>query len=167
VSGPTPKRVFVTSGEWNGNLGGLDGADNLCRQAAKTAGLGDVEWRAWLSTTTVNAISRIQYAGPYALVNGTVVANSAVELVESTVKVAISITENNTPATIQPAKASVWTSTDAKGQAVTPNTCTDWTSGGYFDWGHAGSLLQTGPAWTDSGTSARCSESAHLYCFEL
>jgi hypothetical protein len=59
-AGLSGKRVFVTSQGTNGNLNGLAGADDICRKAAIAAGLGDVEWRAWLSTSKVNAIKRIE-----------------------------------------------------------------------------------------------------------
>ena len=45
-------RVFVTNQTWNGDLGGLQGADNKCQQAAFDRGLGGA-WRAWVSTPTV------------------------------------------------------------------------------------------------------------------
>ena len=56
---------FITSagpGD-GGNLGGLDGADAHCQKLAEAAGAGDKTWRAYLSTSSVNARDRIG-AGP-------------------------------------------------------------------------------------------------------
>jgi hypothetical protein len=55
----------MCSGALGGNLGGLEGADALCTEAAKAANPGDNHlWRAYLSTSTVNAIDRIG-SGPW------------------------------------------------------------------------------------------------------
>ena len=51
---------FVSSSNpKGGNLGGLAGADQVCQSLAKTAGAGGKTWRAYLSTSTVDAKSRI------------------------------------------------------------------------------------------------------------
>src|SRR5262249_40813253 len=42
-----------------GNLGGLAGADERCRQAAEAAGIVGKTWVAYLSTSTINARDRI------------------------------------------------------------------------------------------------------------
>lgn len=52
-------------GGLGGNLGGLAGADAICTAAAQAANPGDTHiWRAFLSTSTVNAIDRIG-TGPW------------------------------------------------------------------------------------------------------
>ena len=45
------KRVFVTSANYTGDLGGLVGADSKCQALADSAGL-DGNYKAWLSTNT-------------------------------------------------------------------------------------------------------------------
>ena len=65
VSPPIPTGhniVFVTSIEYDGNLGGLGGADAACQSRAAFAGLPGT-YVAWLSTPTVSAHSRIQGRG--------------------------------------------------------------------------------------------------------
>lgn len=66
-----PKRIFLTRSYFDGNLklagdglDGLSGGDNLCARAATSVNLGG-NWKAWLSTSTVDAIDRIQEAGPW------------------------------------------------------------------------------------------------------
>ena len=72
---PTPKRVFVTSSTFDGNLGGLAGADVKCQGAATTAGLPGT-FRAWLSDSTTSASARLTHSAlPYALVNDVQVAD--------------------------------------------------------------------------------------------
>jgi hypothetical protein len=58
---------FVSSlgnGDSGGDFGGLPGADALCQMLAEAAGVGGKTWRAYLSTGTVNARTRIG-AGPW------------------------------------------------------------------------------------------------------
>jgi hypothetical protein len=74
---------FVTSTGMGdgGNLGGLAGADAFCEQlaVAQSTDFGRRTWRAYLSTSTVNAIDRIG-AGPWRNANGVLVANSSAQL---------------------------------------------------------------------------------------
>jgi hypothetical protein len=56
-----PKRVFVSGSKWNGNLGGLAGADAKCQQAADAAGLGGT-FRAWISDDATSASSRLTHS---------------------------------------------------------------------------------------------------------
>jgi len=75
-----PMGFFVTSnGPGNGaDLGGLEGADAHCQALAKSAGAGDREWRAYLSTEApdkrgVFARNRIG-AGPWYNARGELIA---------------------------------------------------------------------------------------------
>jgi hypothetical protein len=65
---PTPSLSFfvtsVGSGTAGGNLGGLEGADQICQSLASAVGAGDRSWRAYLSTSTENARDRIG-TGPW------------------------------------------------------------------------------------------------------
>jgi hypothetical protein len=75
---------FVTSaGSGKGaDLGGLEGADRMCRTLAGAAGAGGRTWRAYLSTQgpgAVNARDRIG-SGPWANAKGVVIAKDLAEL---------------------------------------------------------------------------------------
>ncbi|HEY6097138.1 MAG TPA: hypothetical protein VIU83_03715 [Candidatus Deferrimicrobium sp.] len=75
---------FVTSaGSGKGaDLGGLEGADRICKTLAEAAGAGGRTWRAYLSTQgagAVNARDRIG-AGPWVNAKGVVIAKDAAEL---------------------------------------------------------------------------------------
>ncbi len=61
---PSSKRIFVTSTLYSGNLGGLSGADAKCLTAAQSVNLPGT-WKAWLSSSTINAIDRIAEVGPW------------------------------------------------------------------------------------------------------
>ena len=64
-----------------GEATGLEGADKICRELAEASmpGAGQKVWRAFLSTTTVNAVSRIG-DGPWYDRRGRVIATSKANL---------------------------------------------------------------------------------------
>jgi len=65
-----------------GDLGGLEGADRICRTLAEAAGAGGKTWRAYLSTQgagAVNARDRIG-SGPWTNAKGVVIAKDLGEL---------------------------------------------------------------------------------------
>lgn len=75
---------FVSSaGSGKGaDLGGLEGADRICRTLAEAAGAGGRTWRAYLSTQgpgAVNARDRIG-SGPWVNAKGVVVARNPADL---------------------------------------------------------------------------------------
>jgi len=86
------KRVFVTASAGTGNLntwtnsGGLSGltaADRICQfDANNPLGAGNGNWKAWLSTTSVNAQDRIQNAIYKRADNITVIANNKLDLLD-------------------------------------------------------------------------------------
>jgi hypothetical protein len=72
---------FVTSANpgQGGNLGGLAGADAHCTSLAEAAGIEGKTWRAYLSTSTVDARDRIG-DGPWYNVEGEMIAANVAEL---------------------------------------------------------------------------------------
>ena len=72
---------FVTSANpgKGGNLGGLAGADAHCQSLAAAVGAGGKTWRAYLSTSTVDAKSRIGN-GPWYNVKGELIAQNVADL---------------------------------------------------------------------------------------
>jgi hypothetical protein len=154
---PAHKRIFVTSGTFNGNLGGLTGADGLCGTAA--ASLGG-SWKAWLSDGTHDAIDRITDVGPWYLVNGTKVFDNKAALTGNPL-VAIDVTENNTAA--GGAAALPWTGTNSGG-TKNGSTCTNWTDGAAGN-GECGSAASATSTWT-ANSALPCSIPYSLYCLE-
>ncbi|TSC66687.1 MAG: hypothetical protein CEO21_126, partial [Microgenomates group bacterium Gr01-1014_80] len=97
---PTPlppsasyKRVFETSLTYDGNLGGLAGADSKCQTLADTSGRGGT-WKAWLSDSATSVSSRFTHATvSYKLLNGTTIANDWNNLTSGTILAPINLTE--------------------------------------------------------------------------
>jgi hypothetical protein len=59
---PKLKRVFITKYDYNGNLGGLEGADKICQNEAKMRGL-DGNWKAFLGDDNISAVERLNLEG--------------------------------------------------------------------------------------------------------
>lgn len=168
--------AFITSSAYNGNLGGLTGADAKCQTAADTAGIGGT-WKAWISDSGTSASSRLRHgAAPYKMLNGSTLATNWSTLADSSMTIAFNITEYGTAVTGQPYG---WTNTRGDGsiaRASTAVTCNNWTSStGSGAYGFTGSLDETWTAfmnynrftgWTPSTSPCNISGGYHLYCIE-
>jgi hypothetical protein len=152
--------VFVTRGKFDGNLGGLAGADDICQAAADAAELGGTDWTAWLSDSTGNAIDRIP-DGQYRLIDGTTqVADDKVDLTDGRLKAGINLNEDG-----QPWAGVVWTGTEEDGTGTGSN-CNNWTDAPSNFGGSFGASGADNSQWTKLPYDpAQCSEKYHLYCF--
>jgi hypothetical protein len=130
---------FVTSANpKGGNLGGLAGADAVCQSLAQAAGAGSKTWRAYLSTSTVDAKSRIGN-GPWFNAKGVQIAANVADLHSANNKItgATALTEKGTapnylagnpPAPVaQPLQHDILTGTNEDG-TKNADTCKDWTA---------------------------------------
>jgi hypothetical protein len=178
--------VFITSAFYDGNLGGLAGADAKCQSAALAAGLPGT-FKAWLSSQTVSARDRLTHnPGPYVLVDTSVVALNWSQLTSGLLLHPINKTETNaipsaglTCASSLGAVAYTNTNGDGtlvgSGQPAGPyrmSACLDWTTSSGNEMpvvGDSGAVngiqgnAQTNWTWECQFT---CNISAHLYCFE-
>jgi hypothetical protein len=169
------RRVFVTSQTFvGGNLGGLPGGDDACRTLAVAAGLGS-SFVAWLSDSTGSPSSRFaKDAGPYTLVDGTIIANSWSELTSGVLQHGIDLTEVGGPpprGTVGCVSPAVWSGTQNDGQRSGAKAdCGDWSdpTSQFATFGSVESTTQ----WSEaceviSGTPSKvCGGTAALYCFE-
>lgn len=150
------KRVFVTNAAYTGDLGGLAGGDAKCQESANAAQLGGT-WRAWLSTSTVDAKDRIPDVEYRLLDLDTVVATDKADLIDGAVTNNINLDELGVLRATD-----VWTGTNNDGTGHGGN-CDDWTS-------LAPNILlgrnDQVTTWSNSGQIAGCGNSVRLYCFE-
>jgi cysteine-rich repeat protein len=161
------KRVFVSSQTYDGNLGGLDGADQKCQTLADAAGLGGT-YRAWIATVHGSPSTRfVRSKAPYVLVDGTLVARSWADLVRRGPEVPIAMTERGGPGPLSNACVSddiivVWSGVDGQGKLLA-KVCDDFTMpAGPGHFGIAAADL----SWTAACAGFDCSARAALYCFE-
>jgi hypothetical protein len=175
---------FISSaGSGNGdNLGGLEGADAICQRLAEAAGSSGKTWRAYLSTSTVNARDRIG-AGPWYNAKGVLIANGLDDLHsdENGINKETGLTEAGNPVNgrgDQPNQHDILTGTNADGSA-NENTCGDWTLNGEGSAmvGHHDRMglddSDAAKSWNASHPSRGCSQeglvgtggAGLLYCF--
>jgi hypothetical protein len=163
---PPPNILFVTSTTHDGNLGGLVGADNICMTRAQAGGLSGT-YRAWLSTSTVNARDRLGSARGWVRPDGKPVLNRVEDIAENKLFYPPRLDESG----VDLGTVGVWTDTSAAGVLTTePNTttCGDFTSATVDPTkfvvvgssSRGGSLFTT---WAGYG----CTMEQHLYCFGI
>lgn len=158
------KKIFVTSSLYTGNLGGVAGADSQCAARASSASLGG-QWRAYLSTSTDDAVCRIlgvagklsancglpvapnlAAMGPYVNTAAMTVATSLQSLLSNTLAAAVGFNETGASASL----ATPFTGT-ANGVLSGPN-CSDWTDGSALNNATTGSASATNAQWSANGT---------------
>ena len=126
---------FITSvNPGNGaDLGGIAGADKYCSTLAQAAGVQGKTWRAYLSTSNINARDRIG-SGPWTNAVGIVVADSVDDLLSENNRLSKENSLDETGQVVNgrgdtPNRHDILTGSDANGLA-TNATCNDWTSSG-------------------------------------
>jgi hypothetical protein len=138
-----PMSYFITSANpgKGGDLGGLAGADQYCRQLATAVGAGSKNWRAYLSTAAagsqpaVNARDRIG-RGPWVNAKGVTVATSVDDLHSSNNKLGKDTSLNEKGEVVNgygdtPNMHDIMTGSAPDGRLSTAGpdmTCGNWTS---------------------------------------
>ena len=182
----TSLSFFITSqGSGDGaNLGGLAGADMICKSLATAVGQGDKDWKAYLSTIGaggVNARDRIG-AGPWYNANGVMVASSVADLHSDNNKLSKenSLTEGGMVVNGRgdsPNQHDIITGTNLDGTAG-ESTCMNWTSNAQDGSANTGHHDRTGgganpTSWNFAHMTRGCSQAnliatggnGFFYCF--
>jgi hypothetical protein len=164
-----PKIIFVTSKTYNGNFGGLDGADNICQTLATTVNLwhGNT-YKAWISDKVSSASDRLEHSTlPYVSYHGNLIANDWNDLVSGVLLNPIHFDEYG-----HLTEDKVWTNTLENGIAG-ENDCDGWTSNVKKDLGTYGLSTAIDGSWTDEGEfscagsgTAKAPHLLRLYCVE-
>jgi len=161
------------------DLGGLAGADAHCQSLAEAVGAGSRTWRAYLSTSSVNARDRIG-EGPWHNVKGDLIARDLADLHEGNDNITREssydekggkipgiddegtthdmLTGSKTDGTlvlVQEGKAGI-----AEHETGDPATCGDWTGGdGRARVGHFDSQRgEPGTLWNSAHYTLGCSQ---------
>jgi hypothetical protein len=173
---------FITSAGpgKGGDLGGLNGADQLCQLLGATAGAGTKTWHAYLSTqgaSAVNARDRIG-KGPWMNSKGVVVAKSVADLHSDANNLGgeTSLTEKGTP--VAGNQHDILTGSQADGTLQPGDApCGNWTSadtGGAMVGHHNKQGGGAAPnSWNSAHSSKGCSQqnliatggNGYFYCF--
>jgi hypothetical protein len=123
--------VFLTKNTFNGNLGGVVGADAKCQTEAEAAGLPGT-YKAWLSDSLGNSpsITFTQSTVPYVTPDPSLthVAENWSGLVSGALEAEIDYAANGTLLTKYSETYGIWTGTNPDGTASAQN-CSNWTDG--------------------------------------
>lgn len=168
--GAANRLIFTTSAQYQGgNLGGLAGADTICRTHAAGTHFTGV-FQAWLSDSTGSPSTRMMHGtGDYVLVDGTVVAHGWDDLVDGQLEHSVNLDETGAaPSAGESAHCmtgiSAWTGTDFDGQFDPfENSCGHWDDSNSH--GLIGDTNETSRLWTVA-CSMSCTELLSLYCVE-
>jgi hypothetical protein len=185
---------FLTSRKGGGNLGGLEGADMICKTLATAVGAGSRNWKAYLSTGSpvVHAKDRIGN-GPWFNAKGVMVAANLTQLHDGATPMnnltATTVLDENGMAIPgrmnRPAGTSnehdIITGTQMDGTVAMGFTCGDWRMEsamarvGHFDRGGGGGTLPMtdDTSWNSSHNNQGCSPTTimpgggagRFYCF--
>lgn len=158
--------VFVTSVRYNGDLGGPEGADQICQTLAAQGGRANPQtFRAWVSSGAAAPLDwPVDTMMRYQLPTGMIVADDWDALTSGQLKTSINQTESETSLG-DGDNASVWTGTLADGSKA-PWTCNGWTSDTQGVGGRSGLATLPSKGWTDT-IDQKCSSLARLYCVEV
>lgn len=157
-----PLRVFITATRYEGNLGGIAGADMLCTQAAASANLGGT-WKAWLSSQDPDTSPAMRFTHAevaYVRLDGEVIADNWQALLAGPLAVPININELGVE--IEDTTRA-WTNVNPDGTPAMAGDCLGWE----VPLGEAGFGISTATSmlWTAAGPR-QCNTFARLYCFE-
>ena len=170
------KKVFLSSvkgtgdlstwPEANGQSGELAG-DAICQTLASNAGYANAnKYVAWLSGTSVSAIDRLVGEGPWARLDGVLVAKNRADLLDGSLLTGIAQTEGG-----EYTGRLVWTGTQTSGSCpgcASALSCENWSSASSSIKAKHGLSSSTYHAWSDveEGWDTLCDNEGYLYCFE-
>jgi hypothetical protein len=166
----TNRIIFVSSVMFDGDLGGLLGADAECQALANAAGLPGI-YMAWLSTAADSPSTRMtQSALPYVRPDGVQVAPNWAGLTDGNLDAPINVTELGGAVPIGNTTCggggftTVWSATSTSGAYGGGSDCAAWTSTvGGSSWGQA---TQTTASWTSWCSGGLCSWLSPIYCVQ-
>jgi hypothetical protein len=150
----------VASTTSNGNLGGQAGADSECASLATAASLPAGTYKAWLSTSAVNAITKLGSARGFVRPDGRPFADQVSDITAGKILNALNLDESGADL----GRQNVWTGTTDAGTVNGSFTCGDWSSSASF--GELGGSTGGAGAWSDDAVLDSCDASAHFYCFD-
>ncbi len=155
--------AFVTRSEQTpGSLGGLEGADEICNNAASMAGLSENNYVAWLSIQGMNAINRLGEASGWIRTDGRPFALSVSDLLDGNILYPLHLDEFGNAITGPP---DVVTGTLPDGLAGTSGDCGGWEQEISGESPETGIAVSAGNEWTSAISSRRCNEMTRIYCF--
>jgi len=163
------KYAFITESRFTGDLGGLNGADEICSHEASLANLPGI-YAAWLSTGSNDPANRFSASlHGYLMANGSPLAVSWDDLTDGTIANTLNINQHGDPINYGPDcnETRAWSNTSEDGHTEGNSDCEGWQVDLLILEGSMGNPGSTGKTWTeDTCIPCACHEYKHLYCFQ-
>jgi hypothetical protein len=156
--------IFVTNTSYNGNLGGIVGADAKCMARAQAGRLAGT-WVALLSNSTLNMTNRISDR-VYQRMDGKIIANNKADLFDGSIQNAIGQNEFGSGIGVFPLDLVVHTGSTIQGTKAANANCNNWISSSSSVSSYQGKSSQTNYQW-DSWGGNGCNLNASLYCMRV
>jgi hypothetical protein len=154
--------MFVSSTSYNGNLGGLSGADAICQGLADAESLGGT-WKAVISSEAVNVKDRIAVTGAvYNLGNSLLALNSA-DMWDGSLGNAVLYDESGLNVG---AWGDVWAGSLNNGTKWTGWNCSSWSNGSSGASAYLGGSDQSSSGWIQTNSGTNCANTKKLYCID-
>lgn len=155
------RRVFVTSSRQSGDMGGVEGADDICQDLADAEGLGG-SFRAYIRNSDVTLEERLEHAAvPYVRLDGVLIANEWTDLTDGNLQAPLARDEHRAPHVDLTERA--WTGLQTS-KVQFEGYCGGWMDG--LALGAVGEVPATGPLWEANNIQNPCTFELRLYCIE-
>ena len=157
--------MFPTSVAFNGNLGGIPGADAKCQALADGSNNARIKGRtflAWVSTAAIPVTTRVTHGNQaYIRADGAAIAANFIDLTNGDIQNGISVDEKGGSRN----GVGAWTGTNSGGATYSGSSCLDWMVAIAGAKGDIGNVGGNGSGWS-SLTTDDCSAPHSLYCVE-
>ena len=152
----------MTSTTSNGDLGGQAGADAECASLAAAANLPSGTYKAWLSTSTLNAAAKLGTARGFVRPDGQPFADQVSDIAAGNILNPLILDESGNDLAHQ----NRVDRHHRRGHRQRVCTCGDWLIGTGVSFGELGESTGGAGAWSDDASETSCNAPAHLYCFD-
>ena len=159
------RTVFVSDKDYEAQMGGLDGADDLCKTQAAIHDLPDPgRYKAWLSDSTGSPSTRfVTRKARYVSTVGATIADDWDDLTDGELTNPIMHTADGEDLGVVP----IWTATTPSGEGVGGDLyCVDWTVDAEEQLTNKGASGALDSRWTQLPVTSDCYGLGHLMCFE-
>jgi hypothetical protein len=157
------KLAFVTAATFDGNLGGVSGANTKCDTAATNASLSGT-WKAILADDSNDIFNNIGSSAVQIYdLSGNFLAASFADLASYTTVGTNAVAVDETGTAVA-SGAKVWTGATGSG-AASGSACSNWSSANGAVYGIYGETRTDYGEWLNYSSNA-CSSTNHLYCVQ-